>query len=49
MIEGLPERIKKKKKPRAIEEDTALEVALNKFIRSETTTVAPSPFGGSCR
>ena len=49
MIEGLPERIKKKKKPWAIEEDTALEVALNKFIRSETTTVAPSPFGGSCR
>ena len=38
-IEGLPERIKKKKKPWAIEEDTALEVALNKFIRSETTTV----------
>ena len=41
MIEGLPERIKKKTKPRSIEEDTALEVALNKFIRSETTTVAP--------
>ena len=41
MIEGLPERIKKKKKQWAIEEDTALEVALKKFIRSETTTVAP--------
>ena len=41
MIEGLPERIKKKKKPWAIEEDTALDIALNKFIRSETTTVAP--------
>ena len=41
MIEGLPERIKKKKKPWAIEEDTtALDIALNKFIRSETTTVA---------
>ena len=40
MIEGLPERIKKKKKPRAIEEDAVLEAALNKFIRSETTTVA---------
>jgi hypothetical protein len=49
MIEGLPEGIKKKKKPWAIEEDTALEVALNKFIRSETTTTAPSPLGGSCR
>jgi hypothetical protein len=41
MIEGLAERTKKKKKPWAIEEDTALEIALNKFIRSETTTVAP--------
>ena len=41
MIEGLPERIKNKKKPWPIEEDTALEIALNKFIRSETTTVAP--------
>jgi hypothetical protein len=39
MIEGPHERIKKKKKPRAIEEDTALEIALNKLIRSETTTV----------
>ena len=42
MIEGLPERIRKKKKPWAIEEDTALEVALNKFIRSETTAVVRS-------
>ena len=41
MIEGLPEGIKKKKKPWAIDEDTALEVALNKFIRSETTKLAP--------
>ena len=41
MIEGLPEGIKKKKKPWAIDEDTALEVALNKFIRSETTRLAP--------
>ena len=40
-IEGLPERIKKKKKPWAIEEDTTLEIALNKFIRSETTRLAP--------
>ena len=40
-IEGLPERIKKKKKPWAIEEDTTLEIALNKLIRSETTRVAP--------
>ena len=40
-IEGLPERKKKKKKPWAIEEDTTLEIALNKFIRSETTRVAP--------
>jgi hypothetical protein len=40
-IEGLPKRIKKKKEPWAIEEDTALEVALNKFIRSETTRLAP--------
>jgi hypothetical protein len=41
MIEGLPEGIKKKKKPWAIEEDTTLEIALNKFIRSETTRLAP--------
>ena len=40
-IEGLPERINKKKKPWAIEEDTTLEIALNKFIRSETTRLAP--------
>ena len=40
-IEGLPERKKKKKKPWAIEEDTTLEIALNKFIRSETTRLAP--------
>jgi hypothetical protein len=40
-IEGLPERIKKKKKPWAIEEDTTLEIALNKFIRSEKTRLAP--------
>ena len=40
-IEGLPERIKKKKEPWAIEKDTTLEIALNKFIRSETTRLAP--------
>jgi hypothetical protein len=38
VIEGLPERIKrsKERKPWAAEEDTALEIALNHFIRSET-------------
>jgi hypothetical protein len=40
MIEGLPERIKKSKKRKpwtdAAEENTALEIALNNFIRSET-------------
>jgi hypothetical protein len=40
-IEGLPEQIKKKKKPWAIEEDTTLEIALKKFIQSETTRLAP--------
>jgi hypothetical protein len=40
-IERLPERIRKKKKPWAIEENTTLEIALNKFIRSETTRLAP--------
>ena len=40
-IERLPERIRKKKKPWAIEEDTTLEIALNKFIRSETARLAP--------
>jgi len=37
-IEGLPSRQRAKTPSVAVEEDTALDIALNKFIRSETAT-----------
>ena len=39
--EGLPERIEAEDAARNCSENIALEIALNKFIRSETATVAP--------